>query len=139
MEQEVVATDAVAHLNVDGATFELVGVSDAVYTTDRTDNNDVASTAQQSRRGAQAQFVQVVVNGKVFLYICVRGGNVGFGLVVVIVRNEVFHRVVRKELLEFTVELGCKGFVVAEDKGRTLELGNDIGNGEGFAAARDTL
>ena len=68
------------------------------------------------------------------MYVSVRG-NVGFGLVIVVVGNEVLHGVVGKELLELRGQLGRERLVVGDNDSRALDLLDDVGHGEGFAAA----
>ena len=67
----------------------------------------------------------------------VAGGDVGFGLVVVVVGDEVLDGVVGEEGLELVVELGGEGLVVREDEGGALQLFDDFGHGEGLAGAGD--
>ena len=51
-------------------------------------------------------------------------------MVVVVVAHEVLHQIFRKEAFELAVELGCQGFVVAENERWSLGLRNDVGHGE---------
>ena len=62
-------------------------------------------------------------------------GDIGLWLVVVVVGDKVFHRIVGKELLELRAQLRGQGFVVGQHKGGTLDLLNDLGHGKGFAGA----
>ena len=114
LHEEVVAGDALAYFDVHSAALELIGVADAIYAAHRTDHDDVAPAAQQGRGGTQAEFVEVVVDGQVFLDISVGGSDVSLWLIVVVVGDEVFDGVVREELLELAVELGGEGLVMAE-------------------------
>ena len=52
--------------------------------------------------------------------------NVGFGLKVVVITNEVFHRVVREKRLEFLVELGCERLVVCQNQCGLAHILDDI-------------
>jgi hypothetical protein len=54
-------------------------------------------------------------------------------LVVVVETDEVFNGVVWEELAQFGAQLRCQRLVVADDKRRSVPLGDDIGDGEGFA------
>ena len=65
-----------------------------------------------------AHLVDLVVDGGVLLDVGVGRGDVGLGLVVVVVGDEVLDGVVGEELLELAVELGRQGLVVGEDQGR---------------------
>ena len=59
------------------------------------------------------QLVDLFVDVRFLLYVGVCGGEVGFGLIIVVVADEVFHGVVWEILLEFGAELSCQGLVVA--------------------------
>ena len=123
---------------VDGAFLELGGVADAVDAADGADDDDVAAPAEQGRGGAKSQLVELVVDLKVFFNIGVGGWYVGLGLVVVVVGNEIFDGVVGEKLLELAIELRRQRLVVAHHQCGTVELCDDVGHGEGLAAARDT-
>src|SRR6185369_10451052 len=53
--------------------------------------------------------------------------------VIVVVGDKVFDGVFRKELLEFSVELGSQGFVRRQNKGRLAATFNDVSHGKGLA------
>ena len=84
-----------------------------------------------------AQPVDLLVDGGVLLNIGVRVGDIGLGLVVVVVGNEVFHRVIREKLPEFAAKLGCQGLVVGQHQGWPVQLLDDGSHGEGLAGAGD--
>ena len=67
-----------------------------------------------------AQLVYLIINGRILFNVGVRGRNVGFGLVVVVIAHKILHRILRKKLFELGIELGGQGFVVGNDKGRLL-------------------
>jgi hypothetical protein len=62
-------------------------------------------------RGRQAHLVQLVVNGRVFFDVGVGAGDVGFGLVVVIIADEILDGVFGKELFELAVKLRGEGLI----------------------------
>ena len=64
-------------------------------------------------------------------------GDIGLGLIVVVVADEIFHGVVREEFLELGTELGGQRLVVGQHKGGLLDLLDDLGHGEGLAGAGD--
>ena len=113
--------------------MEVVGVAYAVETGDGGDDYDVAASGKQGAGGAETQFLYLVVDAQVLLNVGVARRDVGFGLVVVVVADEVLHGVGREEGLEFAVELGREGLVVAEYQGRTLQALYDVGHREGLA------
>ena len=111
-----------------------LGRTDAVDAGDRGHDDHVAP-GQQAAGGRVAHLVDLVVDGGVLLDEGVGGGEVGLGLVVVVVGDEVLHGVVREELLELAVELGRQGLVGGEHQGRPAGPGDDVGHGEGLAGA----
>ena len=76
---------------------------------------------------------------RVFFYIQVASGNVGFRLVVVVVRYKIFDGIVREEGLEFAVKLGAQSFVMAYYERGPLHGLDDFRHRESFSAARYAL
>lgn len=68
-----------------------------------------------------AQLVYLIINRRILFNVGVRGRDVGFGLVVVIVGDKILDRILRKIFLKLAVELCGKGFVVGNDEGRLLD------------------
>ena len=61
--------------------------------------------------------------------------DVGLGLVIVVVANEVLDRVVREKLAELGVQLRRQRFIGCKNDGRAPLPGDHIGHGEGLARA----
>ncbi len=93
--------------------------------------------ADQGAGGGQPQAVDLLVDRGVFLDVDVALRNVGFGLVVVVVADEIMDGVVRKELLELAVELGGQRLVVRQHQRRPLHGLDDVGHRERLARAGD--
>ena len=53
-------------------------------------------------------------------------------MIVIVVADEISHCVIGKKLIEFSIKLRCKGFVVSEDQGGLLYFLNHVGQREGF-------
>jgi len=104
----------------------LLGRADPVDAADRGDNNDVPVAAEESARRPEAQPVDLVVDRRVFGDVRVGGGDVGLGLVVVIVADEKLHPVARKEPLELAVELRGKRLVVRHHEDGLAGPGDDV-------------
>ena len=83
--------------------------------------------ADEVARGAEPQAVEVVVAAGVLLDVDVALRDVRFGLVVVVVADEVPDGVVREQLLELLVELGGERLVVADDQRRLVHAGRWCG------------
>ena len=99
-------------------------------------DHDVAP-GQQGRRGRVAQAVDLVVDRRVLLDVGVRRRDVGLGLVVVVVADEVLDRRRRQKLTELVAELGRQGLVVGDHQRRPRDVGDDARHREGLARARD--
>ena len=63
-------------------------------------HNHHVSAGQQRRGGRVAQTLYVLVDGRVLFNIGIRLRNISLWLVVVIIRHEVLHRVMRQELAQ---------------------------------------
>src|SRR5678815_5774845 len=79
-----------------------------------------------------------VVDGRVLSNVRVALGNIGFRLVVIVVADEILHRVVGEKLLELLIELTSQSLVMDQHQCRLLNLRNHIGHGEGLAGTGDT-
>ncbi len=112
------------------------GRADAVDAGDGGDHDDVAAFEERAR-GGHAQLVEFVVDGGFFFDVGVAGRDVGFGLVVIVIADEIFDGVIGKERFEFVEELGGESFVVSQDDGRAVQFFDDLGHRERFARAGD--
>ena len=83
-----------------------------------------------------AQLLHFLVDGGVLLDERVGRGHVGLGLVVVVIRHEVHHGVVREELLQLTGQLGRERLVRRHDQRGLLHGLDGLGHGERLARAR---
>ena len=98
---------------------------------DTGDNDDVVSF-KKGAGGGVSHLIDFLINQRVLLDIGITGGNIGFRLIVVVIADEEFDRILREELLKLAVELGSQGLVVGDDQRRFLDLLNDIRHGEGL-------
>ncbi len=71
------------------------------------------------------QPLDLVVDRRVLLYVGVGAGDVGLGLVVVVIGDEVLDCVAREELLELVAELRGEGLVGRDHERRLLDLLDD--------------
>ena len=65
---------------------------------------------------------------RVFFDVDVALRDVGFGLVVVVIADEIVDGVAREEAAELLVELGGQRLVVGQHQRRLAELGDDVGS-----------
>ena len=110
--------------------------ADAVDAGHGGDDDDVVALEQRARGGV-AHAVDLLVDRGFFLDVGVGARHVGFGLVVVVVGDEVLDRVVGEEALELAVELRRQRLVGRQDQRRALRRGDDVRHGEGLARAGD--
>ena len=87
---------------------------------DGRDHHDVAPGEQAHRRRVP-QPLDLLVDRRVLLDVGVGLRDVGLGLVVVVVADEIFDRVVRHQVTELLGQLGGQGLVGREDQRRTLQ------------------
>ncbi|CSB44162.1 Uncharacterised protein [Vibrio cholerae] len=66
------------------------------------------------------------VHGRVFFNKSIRGRHIGFWLIVVVVRNEILHRIVGKKGFHFAVQLSRQCLIRRKYNGGTLRGGNHI-------------
>ena len=64
--------------------------------------------------------------------------DVGFRLIIVVIGDKVFHRILGKEFFKLTAQLGGQCFVVCQNKGRAVQPGNHIGHRKSLAGAGNT-
>ena len=98
------------------------------------DDHHVPALEQGMGRGV-AHFVDFVVDGRVFFDIRVGIGEIRFRLVVVVIADEITHRVFGEKGFELAVQLGRQGFIVRQDQRRFLQFLDHVGDGVGFPGA----
>ena len=136
LAQDLVAVDALAALERQHHAVIGLGRAQAVDARDAGDDDDVAALEQRPRR-REAHAVDLVVDGRFLLDVRVGGGNVGLGLVVVVVADEVLDGVLGKEAAELLIELGGERLVVRHDQRRAVHPRDALRHGEGLARAGD--
>ena len=132
---EVVALERHLLVHVGREARVVLGAADAVDARDARHHDHVAPR-EQARRGLVAQHLHLLVDGGVLLDVGVRLRHVGLGLVVVVVRDEVDHGVLGKELAHLGRHLGREGLVGLHDERGLAERLDGLGHGEGLARAR---
>ena len=109
-----------------------LGLADTVNRRHRGHDHHIAPL-QHALGAGQTHLLNVLVDGRVFFNEQVALGHIGLGLVVVVVADEVLHRVFGEKLAELAVELRRQRFVGRKHNGRAAQAGNHIGHGEGLA------
>ena len=96
-----------------------------------------SSRSKQRPGGGVPHPVDLLVDGRFLLDIGIGPRHISFGLIVIVVGDEVFDGVVGEEALELAVELRRQRLVGREDQGRPVGGGDHLGHGEGLARAGD--
>ena len=107
-----------------------------VNATDAGDDHAVAPFEQRSR-GGETKLVELVVDGGLFFNVNVAGRHVGFGLVVIVIADEILDGVGGEKCFEFVIELRGERFVVGQHQGWAASLFDDLSHGVGLARACD--
>ena len=115
---------------------EVVRLAQAVDAGDRGHHNHIPAL-QQGAGGGQPQAVDLLIGGGVLGNIGVRVGDISLWLVVIVVGDKVFHRVVGEKFLELRAQLGRQCLVMGQHQGGALDLLDDLGHGKGLAGAGD--
>ena len=127
------------HARSDGNDHALVvdRVAERVDARNRGHDDNIAPFAQ--RRGRRvAQTVDLIVDGGILLDIGVGRGDIRLRLVVIVVRYEIFYRILRKKFAQLGAELCGQRFIVREHQRRALGLLDDIRHSERFARTGNT-
>ena len=99
------------------------------------DDNHIPPFHEGGRR-AEPQSIYVFIDGCIFLYESIRRGNIGLGLIIVVVGDEILDSIAGKELPQFSIQLSGERLVVAHDERRAIDLGNHRGQRHRLSAAR---
>ena len=132
--QDRVAVVLLAHLQPQHPVDVLLRGAEAVDARDRRHHDHVATGQQRVGRGVP-QPLDLLVDRGVLLDVGVGLGDVGLGLVVVVVGDEVLDRVVREQLAQLVGELGGQRLVGLQHQHRPLHLLGHPGDGRGLAGA----
>ena len=110
--------------------------TDAVDAGDRGDDDDIAPFENCPRRRV-AHPIDLFVQRQFLLDIGVGARDIGLGLVIVVIRDEILDRVFREEALHFAVELRSQGLVGRKNDRRAPGALDDMRHRKGLARARD--
>ena len=136
LPEDLIAVDALPELERQQHAVVRLGRAKAVDAGDAGDDDDVAALEERPG-GREAHPVDLVVDRRFLLDVRVGGGHVGFGLVVVVVADEVLDGVLRKEAPELLIQLGGERLVVRHHQRRAVHLRDGLRHRERLAGAGD--
>ncbi len=137
LAQDLIAVDALTEFEREQQAVVRLGRAEAVDARDAGDDDDVASLEERPRR-RQPHPIDLVVDGRFLLDVRVGRGHVGFGLVVVVVADEVLDGVLGEEALELLIELRGQRLVVRHHQRRPVHLREHLRHGERLARSGDS-
>ena len=111
-------------------------VAETVDARDGCNDYDVAPL-KKARRCTVAQALDLVVYCAVLFNEGIRVRNIRLGLIIVVVRDEILHGVIREKLAKLRAQLRRKGLIVRQNERRAVELFDNARHGEGLARAGD--
>ena len=130
--QQVALGDPVPHAHHLPHVEVITRIADAVDAGDAADDDGVTPLEQGLGR-RQPHLLDVLVDRRVLLDEQVALRDVGLGLVVVVVRDEVFDGIVREEFAHLGIELRRQRLVRGEHQRRPAQPGDDVGHRVGLA------
>ena len=80
------------------------------------------------------KLINLVIDRAILFDISIAGRHIGLGLVVIIVGNEVFHRVIGEKLLELTIKLAGQRFIMGDNQSRLVDLSDNLTHGIGLTS-----
>ena len=136
LARNVLALDLLAFFQKQQHAVISLGRSQTVDAAHRSHNQNIAPLKQRLGR-RKPQLVQFVVDGGFFFNVEIRRGNISLRLVVVVIRNKIFDRIVGKEAFEFVIKLRRQSLVMGHDQSRPVCCLNDLGHGVRLARPGD--
>ena len=109
-------------------------IAHGIDTADGSDDDHILPFPQR-RRGGMPQAVDLIVDGRILFNISIGRCDIRFRLVIIVIRNKVFHPAVREERAQFTAELGGQRLVVGDHQRRHLDLLDHGSHGKCLPAA----
>ena len=135
--QQIVAIECHARLDIDVHRPVILGRAQAVNTRHTRDHEYIFARQQRMRCGVP-ELVDLIVDRRVLLYVGIRRREIGFGLVVVVVRDEILDRVMREEFLELFVELRGECLIRRHHQGRAIQSLDHARNRKSLATSGHT-
>ena len=129
---ELVLAIALPILEADNLLLEGLRVCHTIETGYRRDHDHILSPREQRGCRPESKLLDLGIDRHILLYVGIGGSDIGLGLVVVVVGDEVLHSVIGEEGLELGVELRCQGLVVAQYERGLFDLSDDVGCRKGL-------
>ena len=136
--QQPIPAQPLTNTDINHRTTQRSRTPHAINTRHRRDNHNIPPARKQSRQCRQPQTVNLIINRKILLNIRVRMRQISLRLIIVIVRNIILNRILRKKLLHLSIKLGSQRLVMTQNQRRTIHIRNHISNSESLTRTRNT-
>src|SRR4051812_13819311 len=103
--QETLPGKCLTFVDANDPVFIISRIAHTVDTTYGSNNDYISSSTKQTTGCSQPELIKFCINAKIFFNVYITYRHIRFGLIVIIIGNEVFNSIFRKELSEFTVKL----------------------------------
>ena len=127
-----VAGDFLAALQMQHHAVVIDRIADAVNRRHRRHNQAIASLHQRLRR-RQAHLLDMLVYARVLFDEQIARRHIRFGLIIIVIRDEILDGVFRKKAAKLRVKLRRQRFVVGENHRRAILARDDLRHREGFS------
>ena len=125
-----------AHPEGDDHALIIDGIPQAVETADG-GHNDHVPPLEEGRGSRVPQPVDLLIDGGILFDIGVRVGDIGLGLIIVVIGDKILHHVVGKKFPELRAQLGRQCLIMGQDQSWPVEPGDHGSHGKGLAGSGD--
>ena len=99
-------------------------------------DDDNVLALRHGSSGREPELVDLVIDGRVLGNVGVRGWHICFRLVIIVIGDEILHRILREKLLKFPIKLRRQRLIVRQDQSRLIQLSNNIRHGKRLTRPR---
>ena len=103
-----------------------------------TGNDDDIPAFGQCRSSRMSELLDLIIDCTVLFDIGIGIRDIGLRLIIVVVRDEVFHRIIWKKRLKLRAKLCCQRLVVCQNQSWTIYCFDNIGHGKSFTRTGNT-
>ena len=115
---------------------ELRRVPDTIDTRYRRNYKNISSTREQTCSSREPQFLYLLINTQIFLNISPCGSYIGFGLIIIIIRDKILYSIIRKKFFKLHKKLSRQSFIMSQNNRWSLDILYQISNSKGLPRAR---
>ena len=96
------------------------------------------SAFRQGCRSRQSQLIDLIIDGRILGNISIRRRHISLRLVIVVIGDKIFYRILREKFLHLPVKLPRQCFIMGNDQSRLIQRLDHICHGKGLTGTGDT-